>query len=222
VLVLGVFIPGPVAADTPLENHAISRDAFATLAWEEGCASVSVYVSSSSARYVPAHGDGGGIVRQGLTTVGITIEDLCSSSTHRAAAAAGGGGNGGATIADWFGQSLDELIVHGAMGFASIHASVPVTDSVSGAEAIATVDLTFTATGPDVVRPSHVHLRYPFTVVVNTNSNDVMRDAVAVGTLMLDGTNWTPEAAPALLTTTRFHCRQIGFAQMGSDWGQCY
>ena len=170
--------------------------------------------------FFPAHGDGGGVSRQGLTSLAILVEDTCAAAGSVSVLA--GGGGGGAVTADWLGQTQAALVVRGNLNEARLVATIPMEDQVSGLQAVASVDLTWTATGPDLVRPSHVHLRWPQTVVLNSNSNDTMRDAIASGTVLFEGENVTPQPADGLLSTTRFHCRQIGFAQIGSDWDMCY
>ena len=219
LLALAMVLPVPVRADTPLENHVISRDAYAVFTSESECTTVSVYVNSSTNFFFPAHGAGGGVTKQGLTSLAIIVEDTCVAAQSMSVYAAGGGG---AVVADWLGQTQAALAVHGNLNEAHLVATIPMVDGVSGAESIATVDLTWTATGPDLVRPSHIHLRYPKAVVVNSNSNDTLRDATASGTVFFDGVNLTPQPTEGILSATRFHCRQIGFAQIGSDWDQCY
>jgi hypothetical protein len=220
LLALAMVLPMPVSADTPLENHVISRDAYAVFTTESACSTVTVFVNSSTNMFVPAHGDGGGVVKQGLTSLAILVEDTCAAADSVSILAGGGGGGG--VIADWLGQTQAALVVRGNLNEARLVATIPMEDQVSGALAAASVDLTWTATGPDIVRPSHIHVRWPQTVVLNRNSNDTMRDAVAFGTVLFEGEDVTPEPADGVLSTTRFHCRQIGFAQIGSDWGLCY
>lgn len=220
LLALAMVLPIPVRADTPLENHVISRAAYAVFTSESECTTVTVYVNSSTNLFVPAHGDGGGVTKQGLTSLAILVEDTCAAAESMFAFA--GGGGGGAVIADWLGQTQAALAVRGNLNEAHVVATIPMEDQLSGDEAVASVDLTWTATGPDLVRPSHIHLRWPQTVVVNSNSNDTQRDAIASGSVMFEGANMTPEPTDGVLSATRFHCRQIGFAQIGSDWDMCY
>lgn len=220
LLALAMVLPIPVRADTPLENHVISRDAYAVFTTETECTTVTVYVNSSANLFVPAHGDGGGVSKQGLTSLAIMVEDTCTAAESFSVLA--GGGGGGAVIADWMGQTQDSLAVRGNLNEAHLVATIPMVDQVSGDESVASVDLAWTAIGPDLVGPSHIHLRWPWTVVVNSNSNDTQRDAIASGTVMFEGANVTPSPTDGLLSATRFHCRQIGFAQIGSDWDMCY
>lgn len=219
LLALAMVLPIPVRADTPLENHVISRDAYAVFTSESECTTVNVYVNSSTNMFFPAHGDGGGVSKQGLTSLAIIVEDTCATAESVSVFA---GGGGGAVIADWMGQTQAALAVRGNLNEAHLVAVIPMVDQVSGDEAVASVDMTWTATGPDLVRPSHIHLRWPHTVVLNSNSNDTLRDAVASGTVLFEGVNLTPNPTDGLLSATRFHCRQIGFAQIGSDWDLCY
>jgi hypothetical protein len=218
LLALAMVLPVPVRADTPLENHVISRDAYAMFTSESECTTVSVYVNSSTNLFFPAHGVGGGVSKQGLTSLAIIVEDTCAAAESVSAYA----GGGGAVVADWLGQTLAAPAVQGNLNEAHLVAMIPMVDEVTGADAVATVDLTWTATGPDLVRPSHIHMRYPKAVVVNSNSNDTQRDAIASGTVFMEGINLTPQSTEGILSATRFHCRQIGFAQIGSDWDQCY
>jgi hypothetical protein len=220
LLALAMVLPIPVRADTPLEVHVISRAAYAVFTSESECTTVNVYVNSSTNLFFPAHGDGGGVSNQGLTSLAIIVEDTCTAAESMSVVA--GGGGGGAVIADWMGQTQATPAVRGNLHEAHLVATIPMEDQVSGAEAVASVDLTWTATGPDLVGPSHIHLRWPQALVVNSNSNDTQRDAIASGTVMFEGANMTPAATDGLLSATRFHCRQIGFAQMGADWGMCY
>ncbi|HKO34169.1 MAG TPA: hypothetical protein VJY85_10530 [Candidatus Limnocylindria bacterium] len=212
-------LPATALAATPLENHVLSRDAYATFSSTEGRLSTSVLVASSRALYMPAHGAGGGVVHQGVTSVEIIVEEAPAEVT---AAAAGGGGGGGTLLADWYGQVMVPLHAPASMARATVTAVVPMVDEVSGDQADAVVNLVWLATGPAQRHPVHLHHRYPGIVILNTNSNDTLREAVASGTVMLNGVNWTPDTAESLLSTTRFHCRQIGHGHMGSDWGLCF
>jgi hypothetical protein len=217
---LAMVLPIPVRADTPLENHVISRNAYAVFTSESECTTVNVYVNGGTYLFFPAHGAGGGVTKQGLTSLAITVEDTCAAAESMSVFAAGGGGGG--LIADWLGQTQTALAVRGNLNEAHLVAMIPMVDQVSGAEADASVDLTWTAIGPAVGSPSRIHLRWPQTVVVNSNSNDTQRDAIASGTVMFEGANLTPDQTVGLLYATRFHCRQIGFALIGSDWDMCY
>ena len=94
LLALAMVLPIPVRADTPLENHVISRDAYAVFTTESACSTVTVFVNSSTNMFVPAHGDGGGAVKQGLTSLAILVEDTCAAAGAISVLAGGGGGEG--------------------------------------------------------------------------------------------------------------------------------
>lgn len=215
---LALALPANAMAATPLENHVLSRAANAIFSSTDGSLSTSVLVSSSQSLFMPAHGAGGGVVHGGLTSVEIIVEDTSAEVT----AAAGGGGGGGGVVADWFGQAMIPLHVGGSMANARLTAVIPMVDEVSGDEADAVVNITWRATSRADHDPVHFHHRYPGIVVLNTNSNDTFRNAVVWGMVMLNGVNWTPDRTDGLLTTTHFHCRQIGHGHLGSDWGLCY
>jgi len=214
---LAVALPATALADTPLENHVLSRDAYAAFSSTQGGLSTSVLVSSSASLFMPAHGAGGGVQLQGLTSLEIVVEE-----TSAAVAAAAGGGGGGTVVADWFGQARVPLHPRGNMASARLTAVITVVDEVSGQEADVVVSLFWRATSRAEHNPVHFHHRYPGIVILNTNSNDTFREAVVSGTVMLNGVNWTPGSTDGLLTTTRFHCRQIGHGHGGSDWGLCF
>jgi hypothetical protein len=222
LLVIGLLAsPATVGAATPLENHVIGYNAYAGFSSEDGCTSVAVLVDSSHALYMPAHGAGGGVYKQHLTNLEITVTDTCAPSVA-AGGGGGGGGGGGTVVADWFGQAPVAPDFGPRLGSATLRATVAMTDELSGATASATVALRWTATSADTTAPSHYHERYPFIVILNTNSNDTNREAVADGAVTMGGVNYAPNEGEGSLWSVRFHCRQIGFGNGSSDWGLCY
>ena len=90
-----------------------------------------------------------------------------------------------------------------------VHAAVPVYDDVTGAESVATMDLTWTSTGRATPDPTHLHVRFPGVAVVNSHDNDMLVDAVATGTIEIGDLVVSVSSTDARLSTVKAGCQVI-------------
>jgi hypothetical protein len=207
-----LLIPGAALASTPFSYHTISsKSAVATFSRVDGHFETVVYVGTSDARMSLKPGAAPIVGRSGLTTVDIIVSDLDQPT-----------GKGYVQVAQWSGQIPLIGTFRGSLATASVTATIPVTERLSGDTGTATLHVTWVATSRASTAPRHMHLRWPHLLILVSNSNDKDRTALAVGTVSLDGGTLIQGAtdSSALLLWTRFNCRQMGYRQV-ADFGEC-
>ena len=212
VLAAAMAAPAGALAAPPYSYHTIAnRDAYAFFDATSGDLGIAVWVSGTDARMSlkpsgpPLNG------AFGLTSVTIIVVDLTRPT-----------GKGYVKLADWDGQVAVAPTFHGALDRASLLVDVPVTDAITGAGGVAEVSIAWTASGPSATGPEHLHLRWPGELILNSNSNDNERPAIAEGSVRLAvaGLLVNGPDSGAMLHSTKFNCRQIGYRTLG-DVGVC-
>lgn len=173
-LLLGALPVSALAAVPDYQRVISSRHADAAFSTLDGCLLTEVFLGSTEAVF---GGRPGPVNRQGLTDVSVRVSDTCQPPA----------GKGYPIVAMWQGQTLDRLGSTPRLDVAWIHAVIPVSDDFSGRSVDAVLDMTWTAVGPMDHDPGHLHTRYPHAAIANSHNNNWMRDAVAEGTLALDG-----------------------------------
>lgn len=200
------MLPTTATAAIPEYQRVISsRHADAAFAALDGCLLTEVFLGSTDAVF---GGRPGPVNKQGLTDVSMRISDTCAPPV----------GKGYPALAVWQGQTLDRLDTTPRLDSAWIHAVIPVSDDVSGRTVDAVLDLRWTAAGPMDHDTGHLHTRYPHYGIANSHQNTWMRDAVAEGTLLIDGTlmqlgpSWD-----AHLSLVMYGCQTIIQPNSGGD-----
>ena len=212
IVVATLLVPTSAMAATPYAYHTIvSRSATASFNVVEGHYAIAAWVFTTSGRFSLKPGAAPLVGTSGYTDVEIVVQDLDQPS-----------GKGYLEVADWSGQVPIAGGFNGDIAGASVTATVPVSDWHSGETAVATVQVSWAATGPSTTRPSHMHARYPGIVTIVSNSNDNERPAVATGTVTFDGSDLIENGTDsgALVSSVKFNCRQIGY-RVRVDFGEC-
>lgn len=204
---LAALVPAAALAAPPEGYRVISyRHADGSFASADGCTGTEVFFGSTDAVY---GGRPGPVNKQaGPTDVLVIVSDLCAERTTGFAAAAAEPPGGG-PLAFWQGQAMVGLQSNAQFTAASVRADVPVIDEVTGASAVAHLDLTWTATGRAVRDPSHLHVRFPGIAVVNSHDNDTLSDATASGTVAIGDLSIQVATPDAHLTSVKAGCQVI-------------
>jgi hypothetical protein len=94
------------------------------------------------------------------------------------------------------GDSMASITVAPDLSSASLMSTMPVQDFNTGAVSSVSVTVTWTATGPQSISTSNVHLGTPQTFFYDLHTKGVQRPAQASGTVLVGGIDFTP--APSL------------------------
>lgn len=224
-LVVGVLAVGPLViagapaavAGQPTGHHTIdSVHGFTSLTQAAGCLRVEAYVSSSDAKYAAQPGP---VTTQGLTALAVRVTDTCA----RVRAAAGGGGDG-LVVLDGMGTVLGTPLRAGPrLARATVTASVPLVDDVSGRTVTATLRVRWTAAGPLTHDTGHSHVRFPLAGIVNAHGNTWLRPATAEVTVDVPGVaGVTGTSTDAVLERVKSGCLEIRWPHYTGDSTWCF
>ena len=144
---------------------------------------VLVETSTFTADVNGAHGAGGN------TSIGVTVRDNCVNAVVRTVS--------GAT-------TLQELQVDPSLQSASLHCTLPVFDSAAGAFVDMSVDLIWTGMGK-IYRDRHGSVDHYENGMFSSKTYDTSRDAVATGSLILNGVELTLPLSDAAQVETDAH-----------------
>lgn len=207
-LVLGA-VPNVSLAAQPVREHVIvANHADAVFTTQDGCILTQVFISSMDAMF--SGSPAGPVNKQGLTGVGVIRSDTCQEPQ----------GKGYPRVFDGLGQTLQPLVAGSAPAqSASLQAVIPVTDDISGVTHEITLDLTWAAVTPAQHDTTRSHVREPRGAIVNSAANTWMADAVAFGSVTLDGdTLVAGETYEAHLSRTKQNCLVVQHPQGGADF----
>jgi hypothetical protein len=200
------IVLGLLSAAMPLASQAAVPEGYRVIsdrhadgyaASSDGCLLTEAYFGSGSAIY---GGRPGPVNKQaGPTDVLVIVSDTCAEPV----------GKGYPQLAAWQGQAMIGLESSAQFDHAWVHAAVPVYDDVTGTESVATTDMSWTSTGRATPDPTHLHVRFPGIAVANSHDNDTLVDAVATGTIEIDGLSLSVASTDARLSTVKAGCQVI-------------
>jgi hypothetical protein len=175
-------LPAATLGAQPDRQHVIvSNTADAAFSTLDGCILTEVFVSSMDGAFQGS--PGGPVNKQGLSSVLIVISDTCQEPI----------GKGFPKVFEGIGQTLDPLVASSAaVQWATLDATIPVFDEVSGVTYDVDIDLTWTAISDADHDTTRVHVADGHDGVVNSAANNWAADAAAYGSVVLDGVNLTP------------------------------
>ncbi len=177
-LTLLMAIPSPALGGQTSIYHTISAStAFAVFSVTDECLQTTVWISSADGRWAAQPGPAN---KAGLTSVAIQVIDACAPIT----AAAGGGPP---PLFDWSGQDFVPLSGTPRLTSAHVATSQEGVDSVSGETFTVGIDVDWTAAGALESGPVHSHARFPGEGVVNSHDNNLLRPAMAIATVTING-----------------------------------
>jgi len=203
-LVLAPAVAGAGVPDYQRVIKARTAAPTAPLVTVDGCIRTEIWVSSSDNVF---GGRPGRVVKQGLTSVGVTQFDTCAGTRAPRSAA---GGDPGEVVFDGIGQTRDRLRSTPRFDRAWIGATVAVVDDVSGTVVPVRLDLTWTLTGEFDRDTSHTHVRFPHEGVVNAHTQTLTGDALTSGDIWLGDEHLTFEASTgAILEQVKYGCQVI-------------
>ncbi len=173
VLLVGA-LPATAAARVPTDQYQVisARNADAAFSSLDGCIETDAFISSSDATY---GGRPGPVNKQGLTSILLIRYDTCQPMV----------GKHFPTVFEGIGQTFDPLVSSARLDRASISATMPLTDDVSGTTTSLQLDLSWQLVGALQHDTAHSHVRLPGDGIVNSHENDLLGDAVAGGSLIL-------------------------------------
>jgi hypothetical protein len=176
IVVLIGALPATAAASVPTDQYQVisARSADAAFSSLEGCIETDLFVSSSDATY---GGRPGSVNKQGLTSVFLGRYDTCQPMVGKHFPA----------VFEGIAQTFDPLVSTSRLDRASISASMPMTDDVSGAIVSLQVDASWELVGTLQHDTSHSHVRLPGDGIVNSHENDLLGGAVAAGSVLVGG-----------------------------------
>ncbi len=175
ITVLIASLPAAAAASVPTDQYQVisARNADAAFTSLDGCTETDLFVSSSDAIY---GGRPGPVSKQGLTSVLLIRYDTCQPMV----------GKHFPTVFEGIAQTLAPLGSTPRLDRAWIGTTMPLTDDVSGATVSVRLDLGWQLVGALQHDTAHSHVRLPGDGIVNSHENDLLGDAVAGGSLVLD------------------------------------
>ena len=193
---LAAAMPAASLAAVPDGYRVISyRHADGYVASTDGCILTEAYFCSTDAKYGARPGS---VNKQsGPTDLLVIFSDTCAEPV----------GKGYPQLAAWQGQAMVGLASSPRFDEAWIHADVPVTDDLSGAQAVATLDLDWTSSGRATPDPTHLHVRFPGVAVVNSHDNDTMVDASVIGTIEIGSLAIPVDSGDARLSSVKAGCQ---------------
>lgn len=207
-LVLGA-VPNVSLGAQPVREHVIVADhADAVFTSLDGCILTQVFISSMDAKF--SGSPGGRVNKQGLTGVSIIQSDTCQAPV----------GKGYPRVFEGLGQTLQPLVSSATPArSATLRGVVPVTDDISGLTYSVGLNLTWTAVTAAQHDTTRVHVREPRGAIVNSAANTWMADAVAYGTVTLQGVNLAVGPTyDAHLSRTKQNCLVVQHPQGGADF----
>jgi hypothetical protein len=175
VALIGAF-PAAAAASVPSDQYQVisARNADAAFSSLDGCIETVAFVSSSDAIY---GGRSGPVNKQGLTSVFLGRYDTCQPMVGKHYPA----------VFEGIAQTFDPLVSSPRLDRASISATMPITDDVSGAALSLQLDVSWELVGALQHDTSHSHVRLPGDGIVNSHENDLLGGAVAAGRFLVAG-----------------------------------
>ncbi len=156
-----------------------TADAFFTSVDGAGCVATDVFLAATDGRSQAPPGPGN---LQSTANIFISQFNLCTGTPLLSA-------SGFAVLAD------QDFQVIGRLESATLNATIPVVDFVSGSTFDVAVAVNWLGGGDTTQQVEHIHVRSP-GFIVNGHLNGLFRPAVAFGGVIALGTNFTP--APAV------------------------
>ncbi|MFN2483688.1 MAG: hypothetical protein ABR509_01955 [Candidatus Limnocylindria bacterium] len=202
-------LPAATLAAQPDRQHVIvSNTADAAFSTLDGCIVTEVFVSSMDGAFQGS--PGGAVNKQGLSSVLIVISDTCQEPI----------GKGFPKLFEGIGQTLDPLAASSAaVEWATLEATIPVFDEVSGATYDVDVDLAWTAISTATHDTTRVHVAERQAGIVNSAANNWAADAAAYGSVLLEGVNLTPSPTfDAHLGRVKQNCLVVSLPHGATDF----
>lgn len=205
-------VAGPVQARPQIYHTIFSSFAGASFTVQEDCLSQQVYVSSARGQYAAQPGPVG---KQARTAILFIVTDECAN----ARAAAGGGGT---VLLDAMGEVAVAPRLAPRLRSATLEATVPLVDEVSGSTFMADIRVTWTAIGPMDHDTGHVNVLFPEAGSVHSTANDKRREATATismtsGDFALDATT-----DAAVLELIKSRCMEVVWPKYEGDSNWCF
>jgi len=202
---------GPAAQARPAIYHTItSTHGFASYSQTDGCLRTDAFVSSSDAMYAAQPGP---VNKQGLTALAVTVTDVCARA----------GGGGGVVVFDGMGMLDTPLVARPRLTLASVEATIPLADDVSGTTVEGRLWVSWTGIGPITHDTGHSHTRFPLAGIVNGHGNSWMRSATATVTVDVPGvTRVTGTSTDAVLEKVKAGCMEIRWPHYTGDSLWCF
>jgi len=178
MLVLALLVAAPAAADTtPFNVQSQTHEAIAAYTVSDACSVTFVFVDATN-YLIQNLGSSTGLTS--LTTIAVDVNGYNSCT-------------GTGINAFFFGPASVSFAVAGNLGSASLQATVPLFDSVSGQSLTAVLNLSWTATGSSFFFNSSGGGHFGSCTVADSQ-NQIRRSASLSGTVTVNGTNLAPSA----------------------------
>jgi hypothetical protein len=209
-------VAAPVQARPQIYHTIFSSFAGASFTVQEGCLSQQVYVSAARGQYAAQPGPVG---KQARTSILFIVTDVCSTARAAAGAAAGGGGT---VLLDAMGEVAVAPRLAPRLGSATLEATVPLLDAISGSTFMADIRVTWTATGPMDHDTVHVNVLFPKAGSIHSSANDKRREATA--TLSMSSGAFTLEATTdeAVLELIKARCMEVVWPKYSGESTWCF
>jgi hypothetical protein len=205
-------VAGPVQARPQIYHTIFSSFAGASFAVQEDCLSQQVYVSAARGQYAAQPGPVG---KQARTSILFIVTDECT--TARAAA-----GGGGTVLLEAMGEVAVAPRLAPRLGSATLEATVPLVDEVSGSTFMADIRITWVATGPMDHDTGHVSVQFPKAGSVHSTANDKRREATATISMSSGAFAFEATTDQAVLELIKSRCMEVVWPKYGGESTWCF